>query len=147
MCIELISLLRVGERMAVMKVLIADNDWRFAQQAGEYLESKAHLVVHQPKPKEALATIEHWQCELVILSAELAEKGMLEAINKLPNRPAIVLAGRLDQYDCVWRAWQKGGDDILMKPIFHTQDLQLAMVTALENAAGGRRTRKTRRSA
>jgi DNA-binding response OmpR family regulator len=130
-----------------MKVLIADNDWRFAQQATNYLESKAHLVAHKPLAKDTLAAIEHWQCDLVILSAELAQDGLLEAINKMPQRPAVILTGRLDQYDSIWRAWQKGGDDVLMKPILHATDLQVSIVTALESAAAGTRSRKRRKSA
>ncbi len=122
-----------------MKVLIVDHDWRFAQQATNYLESKAHLVVHQTKAKDALATAGHWQPDLVIAAADLAEKGLLEGFAALDTPPAVVLTGRLDQYSRVWRAWQHGGHDILMKPVMKAEELRAAMVTAMENAATGTR--------
>jgi DNA-binding response OmpR family regulator len=127
-----------------MKVLLVDNDWRFAQQATTYLESRAHLVVHQPHLKDALAKAEHWQPDLVVLSAEVAHKGLLTSLTSLPNRPAILLTGRLDQYHLVWKTWQDGGDDVLIQPVMSGQEFHLAIVTALENAAAG--SRKPRRS-
>jgi len=120
-----------------MKVVIADPDWRFAEQATSYLESRAHLVVYQPHPDEALAQAAHWQADLVIVAAELAGKGLLESLYQLKPRPAVLLTGWMDRYTRVWRAWQRGGDELLMKPVFKSEELHLAIVTALENAAAG----------
>lgn len=129
-----------------MKVLLVDNDWRFVQQATSYLESRAHLVVHQPQPKEALAKAEHWQPDLVVLSAQTAQKGVLAGLAKMKDRPAILLTGYLDQYHVVWQAWQQGGDDVLIKPVMSGQEFHLAVVTALENRAAGNRKPRTRRA-
>ena len=49
----------------------------------------------------------------------------------------------MDRYDRAWRAWQTGGDELLMKPVFTSAELHQAIVTALENAAAGCRTRPT----
>jgi CheY-like chemotaxis protein len=122
-----------------MKVLIVDPDWRFAQQITSHLEAHAHLVVHQSTGIEALDRIRHWGPELVILAAEAAENGLVESIQLLQPRPAVLLTEYLDRYDRAWRVWQKGGDDLLIKPVFCWDDVQEAMVTALENAAVGRR--------
>lgn len=122
-----------------LKVLIADPDWRFVAQASQYLESHAHLVVHEPRVKEAIAQAEHWKPDLVILSADLANKGLIEPITAIRPRPAVLLTGRMDRYDLAWKAWQKGGDDLLMKPMFRIQELHEAVVTALENATTGKR--------
>lgn len=131
-----------------MKVLLVDNDWRFAQQATSYLESRAHLVAHQTQLKEALAQVQHWQPDLVILSAEIAKRGALAALTGLKKRPAILLTGNLDQYHKVWQAWQDGGDDVLIKPVMSGQEFQMAITTAMENAvAGKRKTRPSRASA
>lgn len=131
-----------------MKVLLVDNDWRFVQQATTYLEARAHLVVHQPHGKEAQARIDHWQPDLVILSADIAHRGLLDSLMATPNRPAVLLTGRLDQYHLVWKTWQGGGDDVLIKPVMSGQEFHLAIVTALENAAAGsRKPRKARASA
>ena len=120
-----------------MKVLIADSDWRFALQAGRYLESHAHLVVCENDPRGAWERIRAWQPDLVVLAAEMAERGLMNQINTLANRPAVLLTEYMDRYDRAWRAWQTGGDELLMKPVFKTEEFHQAVVIALENAATG----------
>lgn len=125
-----------------MKVLIADPDWRFAEQVTSYLESHAHLVVYQPKPTLAIAQVQRWQPDLVIVAAELADTGIVEAIHRIKDRPAVLLTGWMDRYDIAWRAWQRGGDELLMKPLFKADELQETIITALENASLGIRRQK-----
>lgn len=124
-----------------LKVLITDPDWRFAQQAGSFLESHAHLVVRETRTPQALAQAEHWRPDLVILAAELADKhaDLMKSFYRIKPRPAVLLTGWLDHYDRAWRAWQAGGDELLIKPVLKSQELLLAIVTALENAAAGTR--------
>jgi len=130
-----------------MKVLVVEPDWRFARMASAYLESHAHLVVQETRLDDALSRAAHWQPDLVIVAAEVAEDGFVELLNDLGSRPAVLLTGWLDRYDIAWRAWQKGGDELLMKPVFHTEELHEAIVTALENAAAGARSARRRRRA
>ncbi len=122
-----------------MKVLIADPDWRFAQKASIYLESRADLVVHVSTADEALTSISQWQPDVVMLAAELAEGDMLQTIMQQEDRPAILLTDQMDRFDRAWRAWQNGGDEILLKPVFAANELQLAIITARENALTGER--------
>ena len=122
-----------------MKVLIVDADWRFATHASRYLESRAHLVVHQTSDEQALDRAHHWEPDLVIVAAELAQTGIMEGLARLNPQPAVLLTGWMDRYDLAWRAWQRGGDELLMKPLFNTGELHLAIVTALQNAAAGTR--------
>lgn len=124
-----------------MRVLLADPDWRFAEQTTEFLESHAHLVVHQPSPWAALEQVTRWQPDLVIVSAELASSGILEHINEMPSRPAVLVTEHMDRFDRAWRAWQRGGDELFLKPILQRDDLQTAVAAALRNAAAGTRTR------
>lgn len=125
-----------------MKVLIADPDWRFAATARDYLEAHAHTVVFLAEAERVIERTRHWQADLVILAAELAErKGLLNELHALPSRPAILLTEHMDRYDRAWRAWQQGGDELLMKPVFRTSELHQAIVVALENSVTGRRTR------
>ncbi|MBL7133427.1 MAG: response regulator [Phycisphaerae bacterium] len=124
-----------------MKVLIVDPDWRFATQASRYLESRAHLVVHQTSAEQTLNQIEHWRPDLVIVAAELVQTGIMEGLGRLCPRPAVLLTAWMDRYDIAWRAWQRGGDELLMKPLFNSGELHLAIVTALQNATAGTRGR------
>lgn len=121
-----------------MKVLIIDTDWRFAQQATNYLESHAHLVVNQNQREKAVTQLQHWQPDLVILSAELADQKVLEAVySKSTGRPALLLTDHMDRFARAWQTWQKCGDELLMKPIFKSEELQEAIVAAMENAVAG----------
>ena len=122
-----------------LKVLIADPDFRFARQAGDYLESHAHLVSYQCDTDHIAPTAANFAADLVILAAEIAETGVLEQIMELPNRPAVLLTEFMDRYDRAWRMWQVGGDDILIKPVFTTQELHASVVAALQNASAGTR--------
>ena len=123
-----------------MKVLIADPDWRFAQRVVSFLESHAHMVVGHPHAGEAIEAARHWGPDLVIVSEELAETGLIDQLQSLQPRPAVLLVGWMDRFDKVWRAWQRGGDELLMKPVFKSAELQQAIVTAMENAAANLRT-------
>jgi len=130
-----------------LKVLIADPDWRFSQKTANYFESRAHLVVSQPQADQALATARHWHPDLAIISEELSETGIIEELYGLDPRPAVLLVGWMDRYDRVWRAWQRGGDELLMKPVFASDELQAAAVSALESAAAGVPVRRAAQSA
>jgi CheY-like chemotaxis protein len=120
-----------------MKILILETDWQFARQATAYLESHAHLVVHQADASEALAHAKHWNPDLVITAADLADTGVIEAMTGLPNNPAVLLTGWMDRYNQAWRAWQRGGHELLLKPILRADELEEAIVSARENAVAG----------
>jgi len=130
-----------------MKVFVLDPDWRFAQQARDYLEDRAHLVVHHSGADKALAKVEQWQPDLVIVAAELCANGLLSDLHNGSHRPAVLLTGWMERYDRVWRMWQEGGDELLMKPVFSTDDLHQGIVVALENASTGTRMRPVAASA
>ena len=121
-----------------MKILIVDADWRFVRQASDYLESRAHLVVHQNRVEAALAQANRWQPDLVILAAELADDRLVKSLGKTVGSPAVLLTEHVDRFDRAWRAWQKCGHELLMKPVCKSQELQDAIVKAMENAVLGR---------
>ena len=126
-----------------MKVLIADPDWRFAQQATSYLESRADLTMHQTEAASVLEHVRRWQPDVIMVAAELAQGDLLRELQQLRPRPAILLTGWMDRYDLAWRAWQKGGDDVFIKPLLRIEDIRDGIVTAMENAALGNRHRRT----
>jgi len=51
----------------------------------------------------------------------------------------VLLTGWVDRCKQVWRTWQQGGDELLMKPVFKSADLLEAIVSARENAAANTR--------
>lgn len=121
-----------------MKVMIVEPDWRFTEQAAGYLESKAHLVVSESDITAAMERICRWQPDLVILAAELAlQEGVIESLTAFKPRPAILLTERMDRFDRAWRAWQRGGDELLIKPVLADEELLMAIVAARENAVTG----------
>jgi len=130
-----------------MKVLILDPDWRFAHQARDYLEQYAHLVVHQTNAHDASAKVRHWEPDLVIVAAELCRDGLLGMLHGGSHRPAVLLTGWMDRCDRLWRIWQEGGDELLMKPVFSSGELYEGIVIALENASAGTRMRPVAASA
>jgi DNA-binding response OmpR family regulator len=122
-----------------MKVMISDPDWRFVQQVSTHLESRAHHVVNESTPLSALERARSLQPELVILAAEFASEEVLNQLYAMNPRPAVLLTGWMDDYARAWRAWQRGGDELLVKPVFRTSELHQAVVSALENCAIGAR--------
>ncbi len=122
-----------------MRVLIADPDWRFANQATSYMEAHAHLVVHHTSDTEAIETARSWSPDVVIVSEELTENGLLEELDTLADRPAVLLIGWMDRCNKVWKAWQKGGDELLMKPVFRAEELHAAVMAAMRNSTAGHR--------
>lgn len=125
-----------------MKVLIADPDWYFSQRVSRFLESRAHLVVQEVAAEAVLDRARRWLPDLVILASELALcDGVMKAILSLKPRPAVLLTEGLDRFDRAWRAWQQGGDELLIKPVLTGRDLHQAIVAARENAVAGTRPR------
>lgn len=134
-------------RQEDMKILISDPDWHFSRQAAGALETKSHLVVHQADVNQALELSRRWQPDVVILAAEYAQKEVLDQLRSQQEAPAVLLTEYMDRYDRAWRAWQLGGDELLMKPIFESSELLSAIVSARESAATGVREEPAARSA
>ena len=122
-----------------MKVLIADTDRDFALKAWAYYEKSANLVLLQPDSDQVVASARSWGADLVIVSARQVEQGVLEGLYALPARPAVLVTEHMRNPGRAWRAWQQGGDELLLKPVFKLKELAQAVTNALGSAAWGRR--------
>ena len=121
-----------------MKILVVDPDWHFLQQAREYLEGLGNHVVHEPRPDDAAARARHWRPDVVMVSAELPEAcegDLLATLTALTPRPAVVLTAALENFGHAWRAWQRGGDELIIKPVLNASEFHVAIVAAFRNAA------------
>lgn len=117
-----------------MKIIIVDSDWRFVSKATRYFESFADTVVQQ-SAFSLVDKAETLRPDLIILSAEYATEGLLESLQDSSPRPAVLLTEHMSRYDRAWAAWQRGGDELLMKPVFKSQDLRDAVLVAMQKAA------------
>lgn len=117
-----------------MKVMMIESDWQFEVKATRYFETHAGLVVHETA-QTAIAHARSWEPDLVVLSAEFASAQLLEDLASLPSAPAVLLTEHMSRFDRAWSAWQRGGDELLMTPLFHISELQDAVVSAMEKHA------------
>ena len=113
---------------------MVESDWDFESKAVGYFESRGDLVVRHSS-EAAVRESQNWQPDVVILAAELAGEDILNGLRALPSRPAILITEHMSRFDRAWRAWQLGGDELLMKPLFHSRELHDAVIIALKRAA------------
>jgi DNA-binding response OmpR family regulator len=125
-----------------LKVLICDTDWRFVERATQFLIGHGHQVMSEALPSEAVDLARCWRPDVLVLASESAEgpnAELLGEIQRINPRPAILLTGHLDRFDSAWRAWQKGGDELLLKPIIHAWELHTAIIAAMDQTAPKRK--------
>lgn len=120
-----------------MKVLIADGDWEFARKAWAHFEACANIVLWETQPAQIVQRVESWQPDLLIVSAQQVQDGLLDRLPTDLLRPAVLVTEHMADADRAWRAWQRGGDELLLKPIFHARELHEAASAALRHAACG----------
>ena len=120
-----------------LKVLLVDSDWYFLNQATNILESRGHHVLQEPDPAEAVERARRWRPDVAMVDVRLPvvhQGELLAQLADIQPRPAIVLLSALGDFEKAWKAWQRGGDDVLFKPILHPADVHLAILTARKNA-------------
>lgn len=125
-----------------MKVLIVDSDWYFISQAGGILEAKGHQVLEEGNPDDALDRARDLKPDVILVNVEIDEVcqgDLLEQLSQILPRPAIVLTSVLERFDKAWMSWQRGGDEVLFKPILHPSELHVAIFTARQNALNPQR--------
>lgn len=125
-----------------MKVLIIDSEQRFVSQAQKVLESQGHQVLAESSVREALGRTRQWKPDAVVVDCETpqcCDGQLLAGLAAAGNYPAVVLTASLDRFDAAWRAWQRGGDELVFKPLIHRDELHQALLTAKQSSLCGRR--------
>ena len=120
-----------------MKLLVIDRDQRFLNTVCDLFEPRGHAVVHESDADAAIARAHHWQPDVILVSAEIdrcCRGDLLTQLAQVEGRPAILLTAHMDRFDQAWQAWQRGADELLLKPVLHPADLDAAVLAARQNA-------------
>jgi ActR/RegA family two-component response regulator len=116
-----------------MRIMIVESDWPFTLRATRYFESRGDLAVRQ-SPERMVGHARKWKPEVIVLAAEFVTDERMNALGSIDHAPAILLTEHMSEFARAWRAWQRGGDELLMKPVFQSSELQEAVVSAVEHA-------------
>ena len=127
--------------LTAIRTLIADADWQFLKRAFQALPRRAYDLVVEPNRAAALCFARQWRPQLLIAPHYfLADWQRNEDEVKLPepweDPPLIVTAHGDDPAD-VWQPWLAGGYEVLVKPLLHAAQLDVAVRAALAKAADG----------
>ncbi len=120
-----------------MKILVVDSDWSFLRQARDLLEPHGHYVVHEVDADRAFQRSLKWHPDVIMVSTEhesCCDGNLLSDLARLTPRPAILLVSAMTDFEKAWRAWQRGGDEVLFKPLLHSSELHTAIMSARQNA-------------
>ena len=120
-----------------MKILVVDSDWQFLRKTRDLLEPHGHHIVHEADPDQALRQSLKWCPDVIMVSTEYescCDGALLSDFSRLRPRPAILLTSAMTDFDRAWRSWQRGGDDVLFKPLLHSSELHTAIMSARQNA-------------
>ncbi|MCK4624991.1 MAG: response regulator, partial [Phycisphaerae bacterium] len=116
-----------------MKILVVDSDWAFLRQTRDLLEPRGHYVVHEADTDRALRRSLKWHPDVIMVSTEYescCDGNLLNDLARLTPRPAILLVSAMTDFEKAWRAWQRGGDEVLFKPLLHSSELHTAIMSA-----------------
>jgi AmiR/NasT family two-component response regulator len=124
-----------------LRILICDADRKFVQAAERILGSEGHTVVAEADLYKAARLALKSTPDVVVLPSEYAHDPnanlIIELINHMTPRPAILLTIRMAQFDLARKAWQKGVDGTLFKPLLRDHELKTAISQARRRVAEG----------
>jgi len=115
----------------MLKILICDPDRKFVQTARRILGSEGHTVVVEANLCEAARLALKNIPDVVVLPSEFANDPnadlIIEIIHHMTPRPAVLLTIQMARFDIARKAWLKGADGTLFKPILQDQELKAAI--------------------
>lgn len=120
------------------RVLVVDDDPTVREVVVSYLRAHRHDVAEAADGESALATLESWSADLVVLDLMLPGVDGLEVCRRLRRDsevPIIMLTALGDEGDRVV-GLEHGADDYVVKP-FSPRELALRVDTVLRRAGEG----------
>lgn len=114
-----------------LRILICDPDRKFIQAAERILGSEGHTVVAEADLCKGARLVLENTPDVVVLPSEFANDPnadlIIEILHHLTPRPAVLLTIQMAQFDIARKAWLKGADGSLFKPILQEQELKTAI--------------------
>ena len=127
--------------MTAIRTLIADADWQFLKRAFQALPRRAYEVVVEPDRAAALCFARQWRPRLLIAPHYfLADWRRNEDEGTLPHpweEPHLIVTAHGDDPADVWHPWLAQGYEVLVKPLLHAAQLDVALRAALSKADEG----------
>jgi len=127
---------RLKHRMAMQRILIAEDDAKTASLLRLYLEHAGYAVHTAPNGRAALAAVENQKPSLLLLDLMLPEINGLDVCRTLRARgdlPIIMLTARTTEEDKL-RGLHLGADDYVCKP-FSPREVVARVRTVLRRAS------------
>jgi DNA-binding response OmpR family regulator len=122
-----------------LRILICDGDREFVQAAKRILGSEGHTVVAEADLCKAARLALKSTPDVVVLPSEFADNPnadiIIELIHHLTPRPAILLTMQMARFDLARKAWHKGADHSVFKPLLGGQELNAAIAQAHRRVA------------
>jgi len=122
-----------------LRILICDADQKFVQAAERILGSEGHSIVAEADLCKAARLVLKNTPDVVVLPSEFANDPnadlIIEIIHHLTPRPAVLLTIQMARFDIARKAWLKGADSSLFKPILREQELKTAIDSARRQVA------------
>ena len=122
-----------------LRILICDADREFVQAAERILGAEGHTVVAEADLCKATRLALKSAPDVIVLPSEFADNPNADLItaliHRLTPRPAILLTIRMARFDLARKAWQKGADGTLFKPILEDQELKREIARARRRVA------------
>jgi DNA-binding response OmpR family regulator len=116
-------------------ILVIDDDETFLHLVGTLLRREGHEVVTAADAEAAIATLDRWRPDLIVLDIEMPGMSGLELLTRLKPHvdvPVIVVSGREAESERVL-ALDLGADDYVVKP-FLSREFAARVRAALRRA-------------
>jgi CheY-like chemotaxis protein len=122
-----------------LRILVCDPDQEFVEAVERILGSEGHTVVAEADLCKAARLALQSTPDVIVLPSEFADDPnadlITELIHSLTPRPAILLTMQMVRFDLARKAWQKGADHSVFKPLLGEQELKAAIDKAHRGVA------------